>query len=319
VSNSILIVGSGALATLFAHRLAISGTQVNMLVGWPDGLTALSQNGARLVDGEIESAVSVKVSNKAVDFANSTRALVLVKSWQTARAANQLADCLGQDGIALSLQNGLGNYEILADHLGEQRVALGSTTTGASLLAPGQVRAGGEGQIVVAEHARIGSIFEGLVQAGFDVGKTDKLAELLWGKLAINAAINPLTALLEIANGELLGRHEFESWMQSLAYEVAELAAAQGFELPYDDAFEMAAEVARRTASNYSSMLQDIRRGAPTEIEAICGAVVRQGEKMKVETPSNQQMLQWVLEKVQGASKDFAQIINNNVPEVAIS
>lgn len=314
-----MIVGSGALATLFAHRLAISGTQVNMLVGWPDGLTALSQNGARLVDGEIESAVSVKVSNKAVDFANSTRALVLVKSWQTARAANQLADCLGQDGIALSLQNGLGNYEILADHLGEQRVALGSTTTGASLLAPGQVRAGGEGQIVVAEHARIGSIFEGLVQAGFDVGKTDKLAELLWGKLAINAAINPLTALLEIANGELLGRHEFESWMQSLAYEVAELAAAQGFELPYDDAFEMAAEVARRTASNYSSMLQDIRRGAPTEIEAICGAVVRQGEKMKVETPSNQQMLQWVLEKVQGASKDFAQIINNNVPEVAIS
>jgi len=314
-----LIVGSGALATLFAHRLAISGTQVNMLVGWPDGLTALSQNGARLVDGEIESAVSVNVSNKALDFANSTRALVLVKSWQTARAANQLADCLGQDGIALSLQNGLGNYEILADHLGEQRVALGSTTTGASLLAPGQVRAGGEGQIVVAEHARIDSIFEGLVQAGFDVGKTDKLAELLWGKLAINAAINPLTALLEIANGELLGRPDYESWMQSLAYEVAELAAAQGFELPYDNAFEMAAEVARRTASNYSSMLQDIRRGAPTEIEAICGSVVRQGKKMKVETPSNQQMLQWVLEKAQGTSKDFAQLINNNVPEVAIS
>lgn len=314
-----MIVGSGALATLFAHRLAISGTQVNMLVGWPDGLTALSQNGARLVDGEIESAVSVNVSNKALDFANSTRALVLVKSWQTARAANQLADCLGQDGIALSLQNGLGNYEILADHLGEQRVALGSTTTGASLLAPGQVRAGGEGQIVVAEHARIDSIFEGLVQAGFDVGKTDKLAELLWGKLAINAAINPLTALLEIANGELLGRPDYESWMQSLAYEVAELAAAQGFELPYDNAFEMAAEVARRTASNYSSMLQDIRRGAPTEIEAICGSVVRQGKKMKVETPSNQQMLQWVLEKAQGTSKDFAQLINNNVPEVAIS
>jgi 2-dehydropantoate 2-reductase len=282
-------------------------------------LTALSQNGARLVDGEIESAVSVNVSNKALDFANSTRALVLVKSWQTARAAIQLADCLGQDGIALSLQNGLGNYEILADHLGVQRVALGSTTTGASLLAPGQVRAGGEGQIVVAEHGRIGSVFEGLVQAGFDVGKTDKLAELLWGKLAINAAINPLTALLEIANGELLEREEYMSWMRSLANEVAELAAAQGFKLPYDDAFEMAAEVARRTASNYSSMLQDIRRGAPTEIEAICGAVVRQGEKMKVETPSNQQMLQWVLEKAQGTSKDFAQLINNNVPEVAIS
>jgi 2-dehydropantoate 2-reductase len=290
-----------------------------MLVGWPEGLAALSQSGARLVDEDIESAVSVNVSNKALDFANSMRALVLVKSWQTSRAAIQLADCLGQDGIALSLQNGLGNYEILADHLGEQRVALGSTTTGASLLAPGQVRAGGEGQIVLAEHDRIDSLFEELVQAGFDVGMTDKLAELLWGKLAINAAINPLTALLEIANGELLGREEYMSWMRSLANEVAELAAAQGFELPYDDAFEMAAEVARRTASNYSSMLQDIRRGAPTEIEAICGAVVRRGEKMKMETPSNQQMLQWVLEKVQGTPKDFAQLINHNVPEVAIN
>ncbi|MGW8250924.1 MAG: ketopantoate reductase family protein, partial [Anaerolineales bacterium] len=101
---------------------------------------------------------------------------------------------------------------------------------------------------------------------------------LLWGKLVINAAINPLTALLQVPNGELLERPTARSLMVSLAREAAAVAAAQKLRLPYDDPITAVEETATRTAANRSSMLQDVQRGMPTEIDAICGAIVHAGD-----------------------------------------
>jgi 2-dehydropantoate 2-reductase len=105
--------------------------------------------------------------------------------------------------------------------------------------------------------------------------------------LAINAAINPLTALLDVPNGELLLSPHALAIMTEAAGETAAVAEARGIRLPYDDPGAAAAEVAGRTASNHSSMLQDIRRGAPTEIDAICGAIANEGESLGVWTPVN--------------------------------
>lgn len=315
MTEPILIVGSGALASLFAARLAASGRKVRMLANWPEGLAALRDEGVTLLDEVGAHNYSVLVSNSPAEFVGARLALVLVKSWQTERVAQQLTACLAEDGLALSLQNGLGNYEILAEQLGEERCALGSTTTGASLEAPGRVRAGGEGHILLGEHARIAPLESALAKAGFDVQVDEDFDSVLWGKLAINAAINPLTALLEIPNGELLEFKECLRWMRVLAAEVTAAAEAQGIYLPFDDAFEAAQDVARRTTSNRSSMLQDIQRGAPTEIEAICGAVLRAGERLGVATTANRQMRDWVLAKVAGEALDFDALIRNKLPE----
>ena len=109
----------------------------------------------------------------------------------------------------------------------------------------------------------------------------------MWGKLVINAAINPLTALLRVPNGELLQRPAAHLLMRVLAQEAAAVATALGIHLPFEDAVRAAEEVARKTANNHSSMFQDIRRGAPTEIDAICGAITQTGEKLGVATPFN--------------------------------
>src|SRR5690349_23458102 len=146
--NHILIVGTGALATLFAARLAQAGTQISMLGTWEAGLEALRKEGARLVEADgVEQRFEVQVTHNPLEFRGIKHVLVLVKSWQTEYIASRLKECLAEAGLAVTLQNGLGNYETLSQALETRRVALGSTTTGATLLAPGLVRAGGEGII----------------------------------------------------------------------------------------------------------------------------------------------------------------------------
>jgi len=289
MADSILIVGTGALASLFAARLAAQKVQVRMLGSWAEGLAALRQHGVTLVqaDGK-QQAYPVDATADPAECQGAMMALVLVKSWQTERAAGQLAECLSDDGVALTLQNGLGNREILAQALGAERVALGVTTTGATLLSSGRVRPGGEGVVSVGRHARLERLLELLQQAGFNLDVLEDVDTLIWGKLVINAAINPVTALLKVPNGELLTRPSARELSAALAGEVAAVAAAQEIRLAFDDPAGAAEGVARRTAANNSSMLQDVLRGAPTEIDAICGAVVKRGRELGVDTPVNQ-------------------------------
>jgi 2-dehydropantoate 2-reductase len=287
-NEPVLIVGTGALATLFAARLAAHGHDITMLGTWTAGLDALTRDGARLADADgRERAYPVRVTRDPGGANGSKIALVLVKSWQTKRAAHQLAECLADDGLAVTLQNGLGNDDILAAAIGRERVALGVTTTGATLLGPGLARAGGEGTISLQSHARLGALESAFTEARFKVEVVADTKSLVWGKLVVNAAINPLTALLRVPNGELLNRPSARVMMKALADETAAVAFAQRVRLPFSNPIEAAESVARKTAANHSSMFQDVRRGAPTEIDAICGAVARAGERHGVPTPVN--------------------------------
>jgi len=289
--DSILIVGSGALATLFAYRLAAAGIGVTMLCTWPQGLAALRQGGAQ-VEGLGSSPV--QATDDPASCRGAKFALVLVKSWQTERAAHQLAECLADDGLAVTLQNGLGNDALLARSLGLRRVSRGVTTVGATLLSPGLVRPGGEGMVTLEAHRQL-SALEGMLRvASFNIDVVADTQPAVWGKLVVNAAINPLTALLRIKNGTLLEFPTARKLMGELAEEAAAVARAVAVQLPFTDPARAAEEVARRTSGNTSSMLQDVMRGAPTEIEAINGALVALGERNGVPLPINRVILSLV-------------------------
>ncbi len=297
----ILLVGTGALATLFAARLSAAGHSVSMLGTWKNGLKALQENGARIVDEHgNERAYQVYATDDPREVSGAKVALVLVKSWQTERAARQLKESLADDGLAVTLQNGLGNRETLIRDLGPARVSVGVTTTGATLLEPGLVKIGGQGIISLQQaqppvgNQALGSLEAVLRSSNFNIKIVDDAQSLLWGKLVINAAINPLTALLRITNGELLSRPLVRKVMSALARETAEVAKAEHVHLPFSNPVIAAEDVARKTAANHSSMFQDVRRGAPTEIDAICGAVTMRGEKHGIRTPYNRACWQLV-------------------------
>jgi 2-dehydropantoate 2-reductase len=288
MKENILIVGTGALATLFAARLTQAGYHITLLGTWKEGLDSLRMNGARLVDANgNEKQFDVHSTDDPRECVGARYAIVLVKAWQTERAARQLAECLAEDGLAVTLQNGLGNRETLVESLGEDRVALGTITVGATLLGPGLVKVGGDGVISIERNPALGPVEAALRSARFQVNMVQDAQSAVWGKLVVNAAINPLTALLRIPNGELLNRPSAREMMGKLAREVAEVARAENIQLPFDDPLAMAEEVARKTAANHSSMLQDVLRNAPTEIDAICGAVVRTAQKHEIDTFAN--------------------------------
>jgi 2-dehydropantoate 2-reductase len=293
--DALLIVGTGAMACLFAGRISAAGFPVIMLGGWTEGVQTLSARGVTIVEvDEREHNYPVRVTSDPAVLQDVHLGLVLVKSWQTHRAARQISRFLSKDGVILTLQNGIGNREVLAEVLGVQRVALGVTTLGANLIAPGRVQAAGEGVVSLSIHSRLGPMAEKLRAAGFIVENAPDPDALLWGKLVINAAINPLTAMLSVTNGELLTRPTARNLMVALARETAAVAVALGIRLPYPDPVVATESIARRTATNRSSMLQDITRQAPTEIDAICGAIVKAGEQANVPTPVNRTMWQLV-------------------------
>ena len=295
MKENILLVGTGALSTLFAARLSAAGHHVSMLGTWKDGLQALNQNGARVteIDGK-ERAFHVEATDNPGDLSNVKHAIILVKSWQTKRVSEKLKGILAPDGMVLTLQNGLGNRETLARDLGAGRVALGITTAGATLLGPGLVKVGGEGVISLEQNQALGPLEAALRSSNFNLQIVNDARSLMWGKLIINAAINPLTALLQVPNGELLSHPWARKAMSALAREAAEVAQAEQVNLPFSNPIEAVEEVARKTAKNLSSMFQDVRRGAPTEIDAICGAVTRRGEAHGIATPYNRSCWQLV-------------------------
>jgi len=300
------IFGIGAMGSLFGARLS-PHADVTLIGRWPEQIDALHARPVRVLRGD-GSAYEARVQAVAAthetplppQFQNNPvdLALILTKANKTDLAAQGAAMILKPGGIAVTLQNGLGNVELLGQRVGAGRATLGTTTQGAAMVEPGVVREGGAGLTHLATRPdiepQIRALADLLGQAGFKTEVVEDVRGLVWGKLAINAAINPLTALLRVPNGALLESPEARQIMGEAAREVAAVAAAQGITLPYPDPAARAEEVARLTGANRSSMLQDILRGAETEIEAICGAAAREGERLGVGTPVNAVLRQMI-------------------------
>jgi len=291
----IAIVGIGAMGSLLGAYLGEVG-DVTLIGCWPEQVMAIREHGLWLEhpDGHL-SHHRPAITNDPATAGLFDVALVVVKSRQTPAAAKLIAGILNPDGLVITLQNGLNNCATLRGVLGEARVSLAVTAEGATMLGPGHVRHAGHGPTHFGPDAVLGSVQLARLsqvvalfdQAGFEAHLVDETDGLVWGKLAVNAAINPLTALLRVPNGFLVEHAALVDLMSRAAREVAAVAGAQGIALPYPDAAERAMEVARATAHNRSSMLQDVDRGAPTEVEAICGAAARVGREFGVPTPLN--------------------------------
>lgn len=289
------IIGVGAMGSLFGCRLS-PFTELVMFGNWPEQLQAIRQDGLLLIDPSgRQSRHHVKVASHTSHGAAFDVALILVKSWQTERAARQASELLSADGLAVTLQNGLGNVEILGAYVGHGRAALGVTSEGAMMIGPGVVRHAGTGLTHLAAtpgtESRLQLLADLFGRAGFVTELTSDPEGLVWGKLSINAGINPLTALLQVTNGFLAEDETACQLMCWAAEETQAVAQAQGITLPFASAAKRAVEVARATAANRSSMAQDVVRGMPTEIEAITGQVVQAGQQLGVPVPVNEALL----------------------------
>ncbi len=296
----VLVIGTGAMAGLFGGRLAARGHPVTFLGRWREGVEALRRQGLRLVelDGR-EQRFPVRATTQPEEVPPHRFALILVKAWQTEDAIARLQPTLAPDGVALTLLNGIGPQERFQTALGRERVAIGVTTAGAILMEPGRVMAAGPGEVIVGQHPRVKPLLDALAYAGFPVQEVEDVRSVLWGKLLINVAINPFGALLGVPNGALREDPAALLFMRRAVEEVLRVVEALGISLPFEDPWGKVLEVLDRAAANRNSMLQDLERGAPTEIDALCGAVVRYARQVGLHAPMNETLLEMVTARAQ--------------------
>jgi 2-dehydropantoate 2-reductase len=307
IRSSILIIGSGAMACLFAARLSAAGMDVCLVDEWENGINEINRNGITLLSPAENFHCQPRAFHKDEAVPSCDAALVLVKSWQTAWAAEVLKKALPPSAAVLTLQNGLGNDTLLAEGLGRERVVAGVTTLGATLVSAGVVHGFEEGLITLQNHPAASEILKRLQPAGLKVQINANIDQVIWGKLVINAVINPLTALLEIDNGQLLNLPSLTPVIQLLLDESTRVASSLFITLPYADPFKQIQNVAALTASNHSSMYQDIKRGAPTEIDYINGAIVRLGLEHNIPTPSHSWIVSLIKAKIENKMMEVNQ------------
>lgn len=259
----ILILGPGALGTVLGNQLRQGGAEVTF-VGrdGPRGPTA----GAEL-------------------------AIVAVKSGETDPALARLIPILGPETAVVSLQNGLGNVEKIAERVAPERTFGGSTTHAARRLASGEVLHTAKGETRIAPFARDGlargqAIADALTARGLPTTCEPDLAVLLWEKLAVSCALNALSGVLGVENGELARLEGARALVIEAAREVGRTAERYGVRLPREPG-ERALEVARATARNKTSLLQDLEAGRPTEVAYLNGAAVERAARVGLDLPVN--------------------------------
>lgn len=269
----VVIFGAGSLGSLVGGLCAREHRVT--LVGRDPHVTAVRESGLA-IEGVIEFTAHPAARTTVPDRADL--ALVTVKSFDTPSAGRALADC--DPDVTCSLQNGLGNEATLATHL--DRVLAGTCTYGARLAAPGRIVCTGIGEIALGAPDGGHSIHaeravEALRAAGIETELSKMMPKRLWKKLAVNAGINPTTALAGVSNGALADGplHDVAS---EAARETARVAREQGIDLTEREAVAALESVVDVTADNVSSMAQDLQEGRRTEIDAINGAIVEHAD-----------------------------------------
>jgi 2-dehydropantoate 2-reductase len=295
-----LVMGAGALGSVFGGLLAERGHDVTF-VGMDDHLLAMQRRGLAITGiwGD-HSLPSVKAHYGTQDLSGVYDVVLLsVKSYHTAAVISQTLPYLHEQSLVFSIQNGLGNWETIAQQVGWERTVGARVIFGAEVERPGTTRVTVYADKVLlgspsgtAPADRIEQVCADLNDAGIPCALCGEITSFLWGKVLYNCSLNALGAILNVPYGTLRDTPEIMDVIQGIIAEIFAVARSKGVQLPYKDAREYYLTLTDRqlppTATHRSSMLQDMAKGGRlTEIDALNGAISRYGREQGVATPVN--------------------------------
>ncbi|MGQ9587297.1 MAG: ketopantoate reductase family protein [Thermoplasmata archaeon] len=289
----IVVFGAGSLGCALGGLL--SREHRVSLVGRKPIVEAVSKRGLRVV-GDRRLAVWPSAAETVDHFDSPELLVVTTKAYDTGEAVRACRSAVSSRTMVLTLQNGLGNLEILRNWKGKNAFG-GTTTIGAALISPGVVKLSGTGKTVIGSDmnpigaTRIASAFS---ESGLPASVSRDIQSEIWAKAIVNACINPITAVLRVPNGRLLDSRTIANLVSHVARECEAVAKASGIRLSPPSMYSRVRAVASDTADNISSMLQDIERGRKTEIRQINGEICKAGEARGISTPLNRALVAMV-------------------------
>jgi len=292
----IAILGAGGMGSNYGGKLStVPENEVYLLDVFEAHVNKVNSDGLTIeFNGADTVYKNLKASTKAEDVGVCDLVLIFVKGTATAEALISNKALFGPDTMALTLQNGWGNVEVISSVIGPDNVAAGTTEQGAVFVGPGKVKVGnnGKGKTVIGDLRgevtdRIKTVAKTLSDAGFETYTSGSVKNLIWDKLLVNVGINGVGAATNLKNGQMITVPEANEIYVAAIKEAMEVAKALGIKFSNPDPIGHVDEVCEFSAPNQSSMLVDIDKKRITEIDFINGYIVREGKRLGIPTPVN--------------------------------
>jgi 2-dehydropantoate 2-reductase len=294
----ICILGAGSLGCAIGGVLAEAGSDVTLINRSKAHVDAINRIGLRMRKSESERTVKVKAATGCQGIGRADLVIVLVKSFHTQEAMHAAKPLLDDGTVVLSLQNGLGHEDILAEIAGRERVLAGKTYAGGMLLGPGHVVDGTRGkQTIIGEldgtvSERVRRIAAEFNRAGLQTTISSNIMGTIWDKLLVNVATGALSGITGLPYGQLYKVPEVRDCALAAVAEAMAVAGASGIRLSIEEPREAWLKAGEGLPAEFkASMLQSLEKGSRTEIDFINGSVVRWGEKCGVPTPVNRALV----------------------------
>ena len=294
----VCILGAGAMGSSIGGLLAAGGSDVYLLDTWAEHVDAINSQGLRLRVGSSDRVVEVRAATDCRGIGPADLIIVLVKSFNTREAIENAGPIIGDKTVIMSLQNGLGNEEIIGEVAGRKHVLGGRTFAGGSVLAPGHVVANTVGkptyigELDGTTTERVIRIAEEFKRAGLLITVSSNIIGIMWDKLLVNIGTGALCGITGLTYGGLYKMPELRDCALEAVAEGIAIAKAIGVELSTKDPEEAWFKASEGLPEDFKpSLLQSLEKGLRTEIDFINGAVVRYGEKCKVPTPVNKTLV----------------------------
>jgi 2-dehydropantoate 2-reductase len=282
------IVGAGAMGSIFAYFFVKAKTDV--VIFESNTNTVMNyKHGINIILEEKKQKIRIPIDNNPQILAECDIIIIFVKSYDTEEAIKKIAPIIGKQTVIVSLQNGLGNKETIARYISEDIIVYGSTSIGATKIDNNTVRLGGMGDIVIGgtSQDKVKTVKNVLNLASLEITIAENPDAIVWKKAIINAGINPLGALLEISNGQIINNEYSKKIQEQIVREAVITAVSLGLLFDPDDMVCQTISVCEKTSKNLCSMLQDVIAKRKTEIDSINGIIIEYAKKSSIDTPYN--------------------------------
>lgn len=293
----VAIVGAGVMGSIFGCLFSRSGFAVTLIEVLEERVRLIEREGLwlQMPDGQrVHTPVSITSDPSRVGTCDVV--MVCVKGYHTRSAIEGALPMVGPETLVLSVQNGLGNLEVLAEAVGPERVVGGITAHSGMPVGMNEVRyVGGLGPLLVVgpydgvQRPGFEALMARLEATGLDVKAVDDIHVVIWRKLIANVATNAVAALTGLTGAQATVHPPTVAFIRALAGELAQVARARGLDFPeLEDPGAYALKAFASTQQNRVSMLQDVDAGRPTEIGTLNEVIVSEGRRLGVPTPYNE-------------------------------